>query len=202
MKTPYIMKLAIHHECWSNPTERAPDVSLTALGVGYENDTAYGLIKMAGDKEQKKKLYEMIRRHKYTVEIKKKSKNWFFLRVKKETSMYAGLSENNFLLENKIPIRDGIEVETIFGFTKKSLMESLSRIRENAEAKKITITPVENTELTQKEQGLLDLAIRRGYYEVPRKIYALDLAKELGLGKSVVTDRLRRIEKKLITQFV
>ena len=61
--------------------------------------------------------------------------------------------------------------------------------------------PFAGYELTSKEQELLNLAIKRGYYELPRKTYIIDLANELDLKKSTIADRLRRIEKKIIQEY-
>ena len=47
----------------------------------------------------------------------------------------------------------------------------------------------------------MGLAIKNGYYEIPRKMHGEELAEQLGLKKSVVFERLRRIEKKIIEKY-
>lgn len=56
--------------------------------------------------------------------------------------------------------------------------------------------------LTDKQVGLLELAVQEGYYEVPRETTHQDLASKLDLAAGTVSDRLQRIERRLITAYV
>nr|WP_255473553.1 helix-turn-helix domain-containing protein [Halogeometricum sp. CBA1124] len=46
--------------------------------------------------------------------------------------------------------------------------------------------------MTDLQRETLALAIRRGYFEVPRSATLSDLAAELGVSKQAVSERLRR----------
>ena len=46
--------------------------------------------------------------------------------------------------------------------------------------------------LTEPQREALELAVRRGYYEIPRGCTTLELAEELGISDQAVTERLRR----------
>lgn len=46
--------------------------------------------------------------------------------------------------------------------------------------------------LTEKQQTLLAKAYESGYFESPRRISQLDLAEEVGVSKSAISQRLRR----------
>ncbi|MDO8340083.1 MAG: helix-turn-helix domain-containing protein [Candidatus Burarchaeum sp.] len=201
MGYPYAVKVAFHHDCWTNPTERVPDARLDVFGIGYDESSAFGMARMAGDEEQRKKLYGMIKRHPYTLETRRKNGHYFFIRVKKDTSFYAELVGKSYLADNNISIHEGLETERLFGFSKKALMNSLGRIREEREIKVLSMGEFADFSLAPKEQELLDLAMREGYYEIPRKIYAEELGGMLGLKKSIVSDRLRKIEKSLIEKY-
>jgi predicted DNA binding protein len=54
--------------------------------------------------------------------------------------------------------------------------------------------------LTDKQRQTLRLALRTGYYERPRETDLTELATELGISKSAVSQRLRTAEHKLIKQ--
>ncbi|WP_158059151.1 helix-turn-helix domain-containing protein [Halorussus halophilus] len=56
--------------------------------------------------------------------------------------------------------------------------------------------------LTEKQQALLDLAVREGYYEVPRETTHRELADELGKSAGTISERLQRIEAKLVAASV
>ena len=61
----------------------------------------------------------------------------------------------------------------------------------------ITMRP----ELTEKQQKAMELAIKNGYYEYPRKIELKKLAKLRGLSYSTYQAHLRKAEKKLLPFF-
>lgn len=52
--------------------------------------------------------------------------------------------------------------------------------------------------LTSRQQELLELAVREGYYEVPRRTTHRHLAAELDLSVGTVSERLQRIEQRLV----
>ncbi len=201
MHYPYSAEIACHHDCWSNPTEKTPDMVLDAFGVGCDQHSAFAMVRMQGCEQEKKKAYDSIRKQPQVIECRKKGRDCFFIRVKKDSSFYAKLVGNNCLVDNRIPIRCGVETERIFGFSKRAITDSINLMKEVKDVKIISIMPFEHFTLTQKEQELLRLAMKLGYYEIPRKAYAADLGDELGLKKSIVLERLRRIEKKVLEKY-
>jgi predicted DNA binding protein len=46
--------------------------------------------------------------------------------------------------------------------------------------------------LTSRQRRTLELAVRRGYYDIPRRCTTIELAEELGISDQAVTERLRR----------
>lgn len=56
--------------------------------------------------------------------------------------------------------------------------------------------------LTPTQRQLLDLAVERGYFDVPRQVTAAELGEELGVSASAVSDRLRRVESNVLPQLV
>lgn len=55
--------------------------------------------------------------------------------------------------------------------------------------------------LTDGQADLLDLAIREGYYEVPRGTTHRALAEQLGVAPGTVSDRLQRVERRVMTAY-
>lgn len=55
--------------------------------------------------------------------------------------------------------------------------------------------------LTERQAALLDLAVREGYYEVPRGTTHRALAERLDLAPGTVSDRLQRIERRVMTAY-
>lgn len=53
--------------------------------------------------------------------------------------------------------------------------------------------------LTEKQRETLELALEEGYYERPREADLGELADQLGISRSAVSQRIRNAELKLIT---
>jgi hypothetical protein len=56
--------------------------------------------------------------------------------------------------------------------------------------------------LTETQRELLVTAVEAGYYDTPRRSTLTDLADELGMAKSTVSETLHRGEERVVKQFV
>lgn len=56
--------------------------------------------------------------------------------------------------------------------------------------------------LTERQRELLELAAAEGYYEVPRRTTHRELAAELGVSAGTVSERLQRVEARLVDAFL
>ncbi len=56
--------------------------------------------------------------------------------------------------------------------------------------------------LTERQRELLELAAAEGYYEVPRRTTHRELAAKLGVSAGTVSERLQRVEARLVDAFL
>jgi len=56
------------------------------------------------------------------------------------------------------------------------------------------------TLLTDRQQEVLELALEKGYYEIPRQATNEDIAAELDCSTSTVGEHLRKIESRIISE--
>ena len=56
--------------------------------------------------------------------------------------------------------------------------------------------------ITEKQREAIDTAVRTGYYATPRRAGLDDLADELGVSRSAVSQRLNAAESKLAREFI
>lgn len=67
---------------------------------------------------------------------------------------------------------------------------------------RVTEVRVDLSDVTVKQWQALELAYERGYYDCPRKADLSELADELGISKSAVSQRLRAAEARLVEAVV
>jgi len=56
--------------------------------------------------------------------------------------------------------------------------------------------------VTERQLAILETAFERGYFEVPREVSASDIAEELDLVPSTVTEHLRRAQRNILSDFL
>lgn len=57
-------------------------------------------------------------------------------------------------------------------------------------------------DLTDQQDEALRLAVRRGYYSIPREVTLADLAAEVGISQQAMSERLRRGTAKVLVRVV
>ncbi|WP_458190700.1 helix-turn-helix domain-containing protein [Haladaptatus sp. NG-WS-4] len=56
--------------------------------------------------------------------------------------------------------------------------------------------------LTDRQQELLELAIKQGYYDVPRQVGLREIADQVDLSVATVGEHLQKLESRILTQAV
>lgn len=59
---------------------------------------------------------------------------------------------------------------------------------------------IETHSITDKQREAIETAIEAGYYETPRRADLSELAEELGVSRSAVSQRLTAVESKLVVE--
>ena len=128
------------------------------------------------------------------------SKAYKIINVKtKDPWLLISLIKSEVILKMPVMIKDGIANWEILApqekistlnklFTEKGIdfkLKSIGKYRDEPQ-------------LTARQSEVLDLALKQGYYEIPRKITLTQLADKLAVAKSTLSGILRRIDKKLV----
>jgi predicted DNA binding protein len=90
-------------------------------------------------------------------------------------------------------------------------METLiKRMTENIEVKVLANTTIEDfksgfgfsgftmPQITKRQMEIITYAIKRGYYDSPKKVSGQEIAKELGIEYATFYEHIRKIENKVI----
>ena len=105
-------------------------------------------------------------------------------------------------------IKDGRARLTYLGNAKeiKGFLDGIERQGVKYRVKSITDAKFSQTSplsrLTDKQRKVLVMAYRSGYYDEPRRISSLELAKRMKVGSSTLINHRRRAEKRLLAELV
>lgn len=81
----------------------------------------------------------------------------------------------------------------------KTLMAGLESQKVTAEVVKISKLK-DQEELTARQEGILQIALEKGYFEFPKKITLRQLAKTLDISPPTLTEILRRGQKRVLEE--
>ncbi len=121
-----------------------------------------------------------------------------------DTDLYAFVEGSSLTIEFPVDVRDGWYE---FGLT--GTREELDELRTALDASPLSyeLQSLVNTYgsdelLTDRQREVLDVAVRSGYFEVPRECTLAELAETLGADTSTVSTVLRRGEARIVKRFV
>ncbi|MFH1972443.1 MAG: helix-turn-helix domain-containing protein [archaeon] len=162
---------------------------------------------LQGDEENKKLFIKDLKKQVMKFEIKGN----FILTLEKKPRWMAAYIPlwDKRIIQTKPVIQktDGTEHWEMACWDKEPLTQILERLPKEFEIKLKSITQTKIDEiflphfmpkLSDKQRNTIELAVKKGYYEFPRKVNLNDLAKELKISKATAQQHLRTAEKKLI----
>ncbi|MFW9865673.1 MAG: helix-turn-helix domain-containing protein [Candidatus Thorarchaeota archaeon] len=203
------IKLKIPEEKWiSEIFDEYPDTELDILNFfpyDFEKNIGNAIIRIKHYKIEQ--IVKKLKIHSSISEllILNKKKNQVKLNLK-TTNPYLLFTVIKIggIVEFPIKVRDKYTIWTLIS-TRKQLNEVLNRYDAfgiEYSILQIVNPPVETeknlNELSYEESKILDIAIKSGFFEVPRKISLEELASNLGKSKSWTSELLRRIIKKKV----
>ncbi|MFC1697420.1 helix-turn-helix domain-containing protein [Nanoarchaeota archaeon] len=164
---------------------------------------------LQGKEENKKKFIDAFKKLKETIKFEIKGN--FIVTLNKRPgwmSAYMPFWDKRIIQTKPIIQKtDGTEYWEMACWDKEPLMHILHRLPSEF---KVKLKSIEKTKLddifiphimpklSTKQNEVLQLAVKRGYFDFPRKANLDDLAKELKLAKQTVQQHLRIAEKKLV----
>jgi len=102
---------------------------------------------------------------------------------------------------------DGFEYWSIAAWDKKHISKFLKEISKIGKAKLVSIQKMNlqdlyhfhiSPKLTSKQKQALDLALKFGYYTIPRKVELDELGKRMKITRQAFSEHLRKAEIKLL----
>lgn len=121
-----------------------------------------------------------------------------------DTELYEFLRESSFPPEFPILVRDGWATFDLTGPREqlRTLRDTLEASPLDYEVVSISDTEVPAELLTTRQQEVVERAVQRGYYTVPRDCTLSELARDLEIDKSTASGVLRRGEARIVSWFL
>ena len=162
-----------------------------------------------GKSEDKKKFLRDVKKDKRVLHLENKE-NFIMAQIKEPIKFKKIYHHRIIHLEPIIINERGEEYWTVGSWDKQDLMEFVDLFEKTHNGMMLSVTQKKITnfslvslhpKMTFKQKKAMELAIRKGYYDYPRKIDVKDLARLAGLSFSTYQVHLRKAEHKLIPSF-
>ncbi len=140
------------------------------------------------------------------IKVTHRSKNRFWTRVVHKLdypSIHDTILESGSMTILPIVIENGVQYHNILSPTPNSfrdLQEKLQNRFTSIQLKALSSRPTETIQdlLTDKQYAAFQLALKKGYYEVPRRCTLEEISAELGIKRVAMQERIRRAELRII----
>ena len=162
---------------------------------------------LQGTEENKKKFIKDLKKEKSIKKLEQKGNYVFTLNKEPlEKQYYSPVFDPKIIQVRPVVQRsDGYENWEIASWDKEALMKITEVPVFDVEIKSIKETKLSDIffphifpKISTKQKETIELAIKNGYYEYPRKITLEKLAKIVKVKRQTFQENLRRAEKKLI----
>jgi hypothetical protein len=122
------------------------------------------------------------------------------------TQPFLLMAVRNSMVPLELPLKIVAGQATLELTAAQSRLSELTRQLEefgmSYEVEYLRQSPASSDLLTAQQRDLLVRAVEHGYYDTPRECTLTDLATELDLAKSTLSERLHRIEGTVLKEFV
>ena len=110
-----------------------------------------------------------------------------------------GVENGEFIVSLSVPDREEL-VSIVESLRERGATPRLSRITASSTEDGSRRLELEADAITDKQREAIETAVEAGYYETPRRADLGDLADELDVSRSAVSQRLTAVESKLISE--
>ncbi|MHA1484522.1 MAG: helix-turn-helix domain-containing protein [Candidatus Thorarchaeota archaeon] len=121
-------------------------------------------------------------------------------------SIYETVFESSCMTRLPVIIQSGVQEHTILAPSREAFRDMLNSLKarfSRVQIKQIrsSASSVSEHNLTSKQMRAMAIAIKLGYYEIPRRTTVVAMSKHLDIGRVAMQERLRRAERAIVTDF-
>ncbi|MGY5862803.1 MAG: helix-turn-helix domain-containing protein [Candidatus Thorarchaeota archaeon] len=184
-------------------------VSITTIN----GPVGFGIIEaLTGGEESLKQYVSAMRASPSVIEIEITYQSptvyWTRVVIQPDTpSIYETVLESSCMTRLPVIIQRGVQEHTILAPSREAFRDMLNSLKarfSTVQLKRIrsSATGMPEHGLTTKQMEAVSLAFKFGYYNIPRRTTIAKMSKRLGIKRVALQERLRRVERTLVNDFV
>ncbi len=185
-------------------TRRHPALTLEIVSGYTEGDAVQGLIKSNCTSGELGELQEEFKAFKYVREVEILESGYMKVVVDSSEFPLAQLiHEVGAFYIYPIKFSEGREVCTIIFENKKELRKVLKQLPYDWKIVRIGNVNLQFDleDLTPQQLKAVNLAIEKGYFEIPKKVNLKELSTQMKISRTTFLEHLRKAEKKILSKY-
>lgn len=207
----WVAKIRLRHDCIIGNRCRKFNVMMQSLDLNEEKKNGKVLTssihQLIGDESNIKKFISDLKKDKRTKYLEFNSETLFLVETAKKKPV-SEFSKKMFFVKPMLLDNNGYENWEIASHKKEELMNFIKKVKplvDEFELLSLKNTPLQNIyfpkvmpKLTGLQKKALELAIKEGYYETPKKTNLRALAKLSKISLATYQKHLQKAESKII----
>jgi len=185
-------------------TKRHPELQLDIVSGYTEGDAVQGLIKSNCTSEELGELQNEFKAFEYVREVEILESGYMKVVVDSTEFPLAQLiHEVGAFYIYPIKFSEGREVCTLIFENKKELRKVLKQLPYDWKIVRIGNINLQFDleDLTPQQLKAVNLAIEKGYFEIPKKVNLEELSTQMKISRTTFLEHLRKAEKKILSRY-
>lgn len=208
----WVAKIRLKHDCIIGNRCKKFGIIMQSLDLSEREEegkvVTSSIHQLVGEEGNIKKFFNDLRKDKRTKYVELNGNTLFLVETAKKKPVSKYMKKKIFVVKPVIIDSQGYEHWEIAAHKKEELMKFINEVRplmEEFELLSIKNTPLQNIyfpkimpELTDLQKRALELAVKEGYYQIPKKIGLRKLARMMKVSLSTYQAHLQKAESKVI----
>jgi len=209
----WVLKLKIKHDCSiGNRCEKYGVIS-HSIPLGNWKEKGYLFTSerhtLEGEPEQIKKFFNDIGKDKRVINLEISGNTMFFIGKSREKIPSSFYTQKMFFTKPVFVDEHGYEYWEVASYNRNVLSDFLEALEkqhyeylEMLQFRNIKLDniyfPAIAPDLTEKQKAVFELAVKEGYYDIPKRTDLIKLAKIMKISVATYQEHLKRAEAKVV----
>ena len=207
----WVAKIKLRHDCIIGNRCRRFNVMMQSLDLNEEKENSKVLTssihQLIGDEKDIKKFVNDLKKDKSTGYVEFNGETLFLIETSKNKPV-SQFTRKMFFVKPVVIDTQGYEHWEIASHKREELTKFMSKVEslvDEFELLNLKNTPLQSVyfpkvmpQLTALQKKALEMAIKEGYYEAPKRTSLRKLAKQMGISLATYQKHLQKAESKVI----